>query len=87
MWTYIQPRAMKRKRGQMFTPSFAEGEPDIEKVVKFLTIRTDENDRPLIDGLEAPESRGHGWYELKNKMFDESKLPKRMLGPYQGWGG
>eukprot|EP00973_Karenia_brevis_P047230 6555777-Karenia_brevis.AAC.1 len=60
MWTYIQPRAMKRKRGQVFTPSFAEGEPDIQKLVQFLTMRTDEDGRPLMDGLEPPESRGHG---------------------------
>eukprot|EP00973_Karenia_brevis_P028431 3918168-Karenia_brevis.AAC.1 len=66
MWTYIQPRAMKRKRGQTFTPSFAEGERDIQRVVKFLSMRTDENDRPLTDGLEDPVSHGHGWYELKN---------------------
>eukprot|EP00973_Karenia_brevis_P002469 334771-Karenia_brevis.AAC.1 len=50
-------------------------------------MRTDADGRPLMDGFEQPENRGHGCFEFKNKMFDEDKLPKRTLGPHQGWDG
>eukprot|EP00973_Karenia_brevis_P017703 2432260-Karenia_brevis.AAC.1 len=40
-----------------------------------------------MDGLEAPVEKDYGWWEFKNKMFDEDKLPKRTLGPHQVNGG
>eukprot|EP00973_Karenia_brevis_P054207 7531064-Karenia_brevis.AAC.1 len=50
-------------------------------------MRTDAEGRPLMDGFESPVNKGHGWWELKNRMFDEDKLPKKTLGPHQGWEG
>eukprot|EP00973_Karenia_brevis_P014879 2031790-Karenia_brevis.AAC.1 len=87
MWSCVQPKVTKRKKGQQFIPRFVKGEPDIQKFVQFLSLRIDADGRPLMDGLETPVEKGHGWWELKNKMFDEDKLPKRILGPHQGSDG
>eukprot|EP00973_Karenia_brevis_P020957 2882494-Karenia_brevis.AAC.1 len=80
IWNFAQPTAMKRKQGQTFTLRVTEGLPDIQKVVEFLRMRTDQHDRPLTDGLGVPQSRGNGWWELRNFALDESALPTKTLG-------
>eukprot|EP00973_Karenia_brevis_P089037 12348321-Karenia_brevis.AAC.1 len=67
MWSCIQPRATKRKKGQQFIPRLVRGVPDIQKFVQFLNMRTDAEGRSIMDGLESPVEKGHGWWELKNK--------------------
>eukprot|EP00973_Karenia_brevis_P091620 12408367-Karenia_brevis.AAC.1 len=40
-----------------------------------------------MDMFESPVEKSHGWWELKNRVFDEEKLPKRTLGPHQSGEG
>ena len=81
MWNRIQP-TFARNRSQEYWPAVRHGVPDITKVVKWMRLRTARDGRTLDQLFHPPIQREDGWWEFKNKSFDESRLPTRSSGPF-----
>ena len=63
-------------------PPFRSGNPNHNDVLEFLRVRKDRYNDPILDYFEEPVYHPGGWIELRNKAFDETKLPMRSAGPY-----
>ncbi len=74
-------RNNKRGKQEWWSPIPTE-RGDVEKVLKFLSVRPDSQGFPILDYFEAPIPHDDDWYEFKNKDFDEERLPKTTDGPH-----
>ena len=85
MWNFGQPYETRGKK-QMFHPHLQEGVPDINKISKFLELRTNSDGTSLLSKFEDPVlisdlTVGEHWF-YKVKAYDESRLPSQSHGPW-----
>ena len=64
------------------TRGIGETKPDINKVLKFLSLRRGRNGQPVSELLDSPVWKRKGWYRCSWIGFDEARLPVKSLGQY-----
>ena len=80
-WNFIQPQEYKGKN-QEFTPMVTYAEPNHADIDRWLDSRVNSEGNTLRSQFDAPIVHKDGWLEYRNSSYDESKLPKKSLGPF-----